>query len=153
MCVYIHVYIRIYAHTYITVHASIIPKASSARAWGFQLFFAKGPAGWGSGRCGLGGPWSPLGCSWDFIRGLNMEAYGAEYRAYMRVLSGLTKACIYTHSIIRCMFLYTYTCTSMYIDTDTYGHSPTTRTPLKHTVHTDTNAVFSESNFGAVSTD
>ena len=30
---------------------------------------------------------------------------------------------------------------------------PTTRTPLKHTVNTNTAAVFSQSNFGAVSTD
>ena len=35
-----------------------------------------------------------------------------------------------------------------------YGQPPpTTRTPLKNLVDTDTNAVFSESNFGAVSTD
>ena len=42
-----------------------------------------------------------------------------------------------------------------YIYIYVYGHPPpTTRTPLKDTVNTDTNAVsFSESNFGAVSTD
>ena len=34
-----------------------------------------------------------------------------------------------------------------------YSHPPTTCTPLKSTVTADTNAVFSESNFGAVSTD
>ena len=42
-----------------------------------------------------------------------------------------------------------YICIYIYI----YRHPPTTRTPLRNTVNTDANAVFSESNFGAVSTD
>ena len=49
-----------------------------------------------------------------------------------------------------CMHACMYACVyDIYI----YGHPPTTRTPLKNTVNTDANAVFFESNSGAVSTD
>ena len=70
---------------------------------------------------------------------------------------------IYTHIHI---YIYTYTYMYIYIYIPTYIHTntdvdtkshpphpPTTRTPLKNTVNTDTNTAFSESNFGAVSTD
>ena len=51
---------------------------------------------------------------------------------------------------------YLYTSISMYVCMYIYIYMvtpPTTRTPSKNTVNIDTNAVFSESNFGAVSTD
>ena len=64
-----------------------------------------------------------------------------------------------------CMYMYVYVCICMYMYVDVCicmcmymyvyvcGHPATTRTSLKNTVNIDTNAFFSESNFGAVSTD
>ena len=62
--------------------------------------------------------------------------------------------CIYIYVLCKstyaCLYLYPHT----YIHIYTYMVTPpTTRTPLKNTVNTYTNAFFFESNFGAVSTD
>ena len=66
-----------------------------------------------------------------------------EDRACRRIHSDATWLSALYRSVYLYIYIHIYTCIYIYV----LVTPPTTRTPLKNTVNTDTNAVFSESNF------